>query len=165
MSVGQGRDRKKSVCVCVSVSRWVPACDARNGGETAWLQFPAKAGKQLLEGGGKRGIERGRERRGGLSMEHAQSLSQAVQNHPLSQTVEINANTHSSPIFAEKLLLFTLPGWRFKSVRSSTLEILLCCIQIKPVNTSPKPHKGVCGPGGLDLYFQVWLQSKLTVEG
>lgn len=77
---------KKSVCVFVYADKSGEFLLVTRGwGKTAWLQFPAKTGKQLLEGGGKRENDREGGRRGGLSVEHAQSLSQAVQNHPLSQ--------------------------------------------------------------------------------
>ncbi len=77
---GTGQRQTKRVCVCVC-RKSVSSCLWReDGGKTAWLQFPAKTGKQLLEGGGKRGKDREGGRRGGLSVKHAQSLSQAVEN-------------------------------------------------------------------------------------
>lgn len=49
---------KKSMCVCISVSLRVPACEARIGKKQLGSSSQAKTGKQLLEGGGK--TERGR---------------------------------------------------------------------------------------------------------
>lgn len=89
------------VHMCMSVSREFLFV-TRGWGKTAWLQFQAKTGKQLLKGGEDK--EGGR--REGLSEEHAQSLFQAVLNHPLSQrctdcapveekTVERNVGWHA----------------------------------------------------------------------
>lgn len=75
-SVGRGRDRQKE-CVCVGKFGEFLLVTWR---KTAWLQFPAQAGKQLLKGGGKRGKERRREGEGG----GLKVFPRAGQKHPLS---------------------------------------------------------------------------------
>lgn len=55
---GTGQRRTRRVCVCISVSLRVPACEARIGKKQLGSSSQAKTGKQLLEGGGK--TERGR---------------------------------------------------------------------------------------------------------
>lgn len=101
---------KKSVCVFECVGKFLLV--TRGWGKTAWLQFPAKAGKQLLEGGRREGTL---EREGGgeglvwstlkvfpKQCKTAHSFTDAPPGR-LQKTVERNVDKHtsSSPTFAD----------------------------------------------------------------
>lgn len=74
-SVGTGQRQTRRVCVCISVSLRVPACEARIGKKQLGSSSQARQENSCLR-------EEGRQREGGgsggLSVEHAQRLSWAV---------------------------------------------------------------------------------------